>query len=147
MQLSESVRAFLNSQPIGHLATADAQGAPHVVPVCFALINDEVFIAIDEKPKSTMRLKRLRNIEQNPQAALTVDFYDKDWSRLRWVMLRGLAEIEYGKGVAEAIIALRKKYPQYRSTDFAGRPVIRLRPERLNEWASTVAEGSPADRS
>ena len=70
MQLSESVRAFLNSQPIGHLATADAQGAPHVVPVCFALINDEVFIAIDEKPKSTMRLKRLRNIEQNPQAAL-----------------------------------------------------------------------------
>ncbi len=147
MQLSESVRAFLNSQPIGHLATADAQGAPHVVPVCFALINDEVFIAIDEKPKSTMRLKRLRNIEQNPQAALTVDFYDNDWSRLRWVMLRGFAEIEYGKAVAEAIIALRKKYPQYRSIDFAGRPVIRLRPERLNEWASSVAEGSPAGRS
>ena len=94
-----------------------------------------------------MRLKRLRNIEQNPQAALTVDLYDQDWSRLRWVMLHGLAEIEYGgAGAIQAVTALREKYPQYRSMDLTGRPVIHLRPERVNEWAFSVAEKSPTGR-
>lgn len=135
MELSSSIREFLTTQPVGHLATADAGGVPHVVPVCFALVGDAVVIVIDEKPKRTTRLKRLRNIEQNPATALVVDVYDADWSRLHWVMVRGPATIEPdGAGSPAALEALRDKYPQYRAMDLAGRPLIRIQPERVNEW-------------
>ena len=135
MQLSASIREFLTAQPIGHLATADVQGVPHVVPVCFALAGDDLVIVVDEKPKSTTRLKRLRNIEQNPATALVVDIYDVDWAQLHWVMLRGPATIESANvGTAAALAALREKYPQYRTMNLAGRPLIRIRPQRVNEW-------------
>ena len=135
MKLSSSIREFLTAQPVGHLATADASGVPHVVPVCFALDGDAVVIVVDEKPKVTMRLKRLRNIERNPATALVVDVYDSDWSRLRWVMVRGPATIESAGAVSAASLdALRDKYPQYRTMDLAGRPLIRIQLERVNEW-------------
>jgi PPOX class probable F420-dependent enzyme len=140
MQLSKTVSAFLNAQPIGHLATVDKQSAPHVVPVCFAVVDDAIFIAIDAKPKSTQRLQRLRNIERNPQVALVVDVYDADWSRLRWVMLRGPAEISCASEVRHAISALCDKYPQYRSMNLHESAFICLRPERINEWAATPAQ-------
>ncbi len=135
MELSSSIREFLTAQPVGHLATADASGVPHVVPVCFALDGDAVVIVVDEKPKVTTRLKRLRNIEHNPATALVVDVYDTDWSRLRWVMVRGPATIEAaGAESSESLEALRDKYPQYRAMNLAGRPLIRIQPERVNEW-------------
>ncbi len=83
--LSRTQRRFLESRRIAHLATADAQGAPHVVPVCFVVDDGAVHITIDEKPKrvSGSSLKRLRNIAENPQVALVADCYDdNDWSRL-----------------------------------------------------------------
>ena len=135
VDLSSSIREFLATQPVGHLATADASGVPHVVPVCFALVADAVVIVVDEKPKLTTRLKRLRNIEENPSTALVVDVYDADWTRLRWVMVRGPATIEKAGAESEASLeALREKYPQYRSMDLAGRPLIRIQPERVNAW-------------
>jgi len=70
-----------------------ADGRPHVVPVCFALDGDTLYTAVDEKPKSTRRLRRLANIEANPQVELVVDHWDEDWSRLWWVRLAGRAEI------------------------------------------------------
>jgi PPOX class probable F420-dependent enzyme len=106
-----------------------------VVPVCFALDGDDVVIVVDEKPKVTTRLKRLCNIEQNPATALVVDVYDADWSRLHWVMVRGSATVELGGADSDASLeALRDKYPQYRTMDLAGRPLIRIQPERVNEW-------------
>jgi PPOX class probable F420-dependent enzyme len=68
---------------------------PHVVPVCFALSRDALYITIDEKPKRgpATALKRLRNIAENPAVAVITDRYDEDWARLGWVMLRGRAEI------------------------------------------------------
>ena len=92
--LGEGERAFLESRRVAHLATADAAGVPHVVPVCFALRGDSVYIAIDRKPKSGKPLKRLRNIAENPRVRLTADHYDdEDWTRLRWVMVRGRAAL------------------------------------------------------
>src|ERR1043166_961658 len=97
--LSERQRRFLDRGRVGHLATADAGGAPHLVPVCYAVAirvdgGASLYITIDEKPKRRDRpLKRLRNIIENPRAAFVVDRWDEDWRRLGWVMLRGPAEI------------------------------------------------------
>jgi PPOX class probable F420-dependent enzyme len=135
--LSARERRFIETRRIGHLATADARAAPHVVPVCFGLADDTVYITIDRKPKrSTGRpLKRLGNVLENPQAAIVFDRYDEDWRRLAWVMLRGRAEIladglEHGR--AQAL--LQKRYEQLAAMELTGLPVIAIRVERAASW-------------
>ena len=141
--LDEGARAFLAGQRVAHLATADAAGIPNCGPVCFALAGDTVYMTIDRKPKSGRPLKRLRNIAENPNVTLTADHYDdEDWSRLRWVMVRGRAEIlEDGAEHDEAQALLRAKYPQYRTMDLAPLPVIAIRIRRATSWS---AEGTGA---
>ena len=134
--LNEAQRRFVETRRVGHLATADAAGAPHIVPVCFALDGGSLYVTIDEKPKRRdVPLKRVRNILENPQAAFIVDRYDEDWTRLGWVMLRGAAEIlENGAEHDRAQSLLREKYPQYRGMNLAGLPVIALRIVRVAAW-------------
>ena len=141
--LGEGERAFLDGQRVAHLATADAAGVPYVVPVCFAIAGDAAYIAIDRKPKSGRPLKRLRNIAENPHVALTADLYDDgDWMRLRWVMVRGRAEIlESGPEHDEAQALLRAKYRQYRAMDLAPLPVIAVRIERATGWSAAGGAG------
>src|SRR5919106_1340790 len=92
--LTDQQRAFLAAQRVARLATADAAGRPHVVPVCYTLIRDKVYFTIDEKPKRKPHaLKRLANLRANPFAALVADRYDENWSRLGWVMVQGRAEV------------------------------------------------------
>ncbi|MBS0640582.1 MAG: TIGR03668 family PPOX class F420-dependent oxidoreductase [Proteobacteria bacterium] len=139
--LSEAQARFLAAARVGHLATADAAGAPHLVPVCFCLLQDSIYITIDEKPKRTDRpLKRLRNIQVNPAVALTVDRWDEDWSRLAWVMVRGRAEVlDAGAEHDAAQAALRGRYKQYRSMDLAPLPVIAIRIHSVLSWGSLAA--------
>ena len=134
--LSNDQRRFLDSRRVGHLATADKRGAPHVVPVCFAISETAAYITIDQKPKGNPRaLKRLRNIAQNSSVALVGDRYDEDWSRLGWVMLRGRAEIlDSGAEHGMAQELLRARYPQYRAMQLADLPVIAIRIERVASW-------------
>jgi len=134
--LSDAQRRFLQVGRVAHLATADARGAPHVVPVCYAIDDATLYITIDEKPKrQDVPLKRLRNIMANPAAAVTVDRWDEDWTRLAWVMLRGQAEIlRLGEEHDGAQALLRDRYPQYRAMDLAPLPVIALRIERVMSW-------------
>jgi PPOX class probable F420-dependent enzyme len=82
--LSPHERRFLSTQRVGHLATADSRAIPHVVPVCFAILQGTLYITVDEKPKRVAgaALKRVRNIERNPMVAIVVDRYDEDWTRL-----------------------------------------------------------------
>ena len=141
--LNETERRFLDSQPVGRLATADAAGRPHVVPVCFALDGDSVYIAIDAKPKrgDPLRLKRLRNIAENPSVSLVVDRYADNWSRLGWVLLRGDAEILTGGAEhAEAQALVRARYPQMRAMDLTGLPVIALRVARASHWGDLTPD-------
>ena len=144
--LGEDERAFLEAKRVAYLATANAAGAPHVVPVCFAIQGASAYIAIDRKPKSGRPLKRLRNIAENPNVVLTADHYDDDdWSRLRWVMVRGRAEIlESGAEHDAAQALLRAKYPQYRKMDLAPLPVIAISIERVTSWSA--AGGGNASR-
>jgi len=133
--LPDAARRFLASRRVGHLATADAVAAPHVVPVCFALADDALYITIDGKKKRGAPLKRLRNIAENPAIAVVVDRYDEDWARLGWVMLRGPAEILAGGAEHDAAQALlRARYPQLAAMDIAKLPVIALRIAQVASW-------------
>ena len=137
--LSDAERRFVGSMRVARLATADANGAPHVVPVCYAVIGASFYATIDEKPKrSEVRaMKRLRNIAENASVAAVIDRYDEDWSRLAWVMLRGRAEILHdGDEHDRAQAALRERYPQYRAMQLDPLPVIALRIVRVNAWGA-----------
>jgi PPOX class probable F420-dependent enzyme len=140
--LTAAQQDFVARSRVGHLATADAQGAPHVVPVCFVLSNGSLYITIDQKPKGDPRaLKRLRNLIENPAAAFVVDHWDEDWSRLGWVMLRGPAEIlDDGAEHDRAQALLRARYPQYQTMELAGLPVIALRVERAAGWGDLTTD-------
>src|SRR5689334_18026118 len=130
--LSKQQTRFLASCRVGHLATADQRARPHLVPVCFVVSDTALYITIDEKPKrDPRRLKRLRNIVENPVAAFVADRYDEDWSRLGWVMLRGPAEIlAEGAEHERAQDLLRSRYRQYQAMKLDGLPVIAIRIER-----------------
>jgi coenzyme F420-0:L-glutamate ligase/coenzyme F420-1:gamma-L-glutamate ligase len=135
--------AFLVRQRIACLATADGAGEPHVVPVCFAYSPGAVYIALDEKPKDVppARLKRVRNILENPNVALVADRYAEDWSLLAFVMVRGRAELlESGaEEHAAAVRLLRGKYHQYEGMRIEENPVITIRPERVASWGALDA--------
>ena len=94
-EFSPQVRAFIVSRRVGRLATADANGAPHVVPVCYANDGHHIYSALDRKPKrvEARRLKRVRNILANPDVALVVDDYSDDWRKLAYVLIQGQAVV------------------------------------------------------
>lgn len=146
--LSPEDRIFLAQARVARLATASADGEPHVVPVCFVFDGTCLYSAIDGKPKrvAAPKLRRLQNIRANPRASLVVDRYDEDWTRLRYVLVAGRAEIlEAGPDRERALDLLREKYPQYRAmADFGRGPVIRLTPERVATWqGAPPAAGRP----
>ena len=136
--LSDQQVGFLASCRVGHLATADARAAPHLVPVCFVVSEGALYITIDQKPKGDPRgLKRLRNIVENPLSAFVADRYDEDWARLGWVMLRGPAEILVdGAEHDRAQALLRSRYRQYQGMALDDLPVIALRIERVTSWGN-----------
>ncbi len=140
----DDVRATLESARHGYLSTASAEADPHLQPVVFQVVADSIYIAIDEKPKTTLRLRRLTNIESNPKFALLVDHYDDDWNQLWWILLRGPAEAlwpsEWEQEEASmAIAALRDKYQQYESMGLEERPLLKLTPDRVTRWSATGA--------
>ena len=140
--LSDAERRFLAHQRIAHLATADRHAVPHVIPVCFAISGDALYITIDEKPKRrpVTALKRLRNIADNPAVAVIVDRYEEDWARLGWVMLRGRAEVlRDGQEHRDAQALLRSRYPQLGAMQIATYPVIAVRIERATNWGNLTA--------
>ena len=134
--LSARERHFLDTRRIGHLATADSRAVPHVVPVCFGLSEDMLYIAIDQKPKRDgQKLKRLSNITDNPRTAIVFDRYDEDWQRLAWVMLHGRAEIlPAGIEHDRAQATLRSRYRQLDAMQIERLPVVAIRIERVNSW-------------
>lgn len=139
--LTDQQRRFLEAGRVARLATADAAGRPHVVPICYAPSGESVYFTIDQKPKRTSRLKRLSNLRENPFAALVVDRYDEDWSRLAWVMLRGRAEIlDFGPEHDAAQADLRARYPQLAAMRIEDLPVVAIRIERASSWGRLEAD-------
>ena len=140
--LSDHQARFLAYCRVGHFATADARGIPHLVPVCFVVNERALYVTIDQKPKRDPRaLKRLRNIIENPVAAFVADRWDEDWTRLGWLMLRGPAEIlTAGAEHDQAQEWLRSRYPQYRGMELVELPVIAVRIESVTSWGNIRVE-------
>ena len=86
-------RAAFASCRVVRLATVRPDGAPHLVPICFALEGDTLYSAVDHKPKASTALQRLANIAANPRVSLLADRYDEDWSLLWWVRADGTAHV------------------------------------------------------
>jgi PPOX class probable F420-dependent enzyme len=120
--------------PVARLATAALDGRPHLVPVVFALHDEVIYTAVDAKPKTTQRLRRLANIERNPQVSLLVDHYADDWTQLWWVRADGVAAIHRdGDTMNAGCDLLRAKYAQYQSVSLDG-PVIAVAVQRWSSW-------------
>jgi PPOX class probable F420-dependent enzyme len=124
---------LLESARVARLGLLDEEGAPRVLPVTFALAEERIWSAIDQKPKRTGELARLRFLRRDPRAALTVDRYSDDWEQLAWVQVLGRVEIvQVGDGRA-GLEALREKYETYREEVPPG-PLLALQPERYLWW-------------
>jgi PPOX class probable F420-dependent enzyme len=124
---------------VARLATAGADGAPHIVPVTFVLWEHEgvpmLATAVDAKPKSSLQLQRLSNIRANGRVSALADHYHEDWMRLWWTRLDGVAIVlDEGRDAAAAMTMLVAKYPQYERVQPLG-PIILMRVQRIRGWA------------
>jgi len=120
---------------VARLATVTNRGEPRLVPVCYALVEGEFSIPVDEKPKRAGELARVANIRANPAVSLLFDRYDDDWTRLAWVRVDGTATVAATGGSSpEALAALRARYGQYREMALESLPLIRIVPSRVTGW-------------
>jgi len=147
MRDEQARRRFAQAR-VARLATADADGRPHLVPMVFALASgtdagetrsgDTIYSAVDAKPKRSSALRRLANIAANPRVAVLVDHYEYDWHALWWVRAEGTGRIldaaePEGR---DAIARLVARYPQYRKQPPLG-PVVAIDVTRWSSWSAT----------
>lgn len=139
-QLPEWAQALVSGARVAHLGLIDDAGRPRVLPITFALTEGAVWSAIDHKPKRRpgAELARVRWLRARPQATLTVDRYEDDWSRLGWVQLIGTVGVLEAADCPEALSALGERYPQYRARPPAG-PLLRLDPGESRCWSASAA--------
>ncbi len=130
-------RALLERERAGHLGLIDGDGHPRVLPVTFASAGGVFASVVDEKPKRVpgVELARVRWLRRRPAAALTVDRYDDDWSRLAWVQVLGRIDIVEVADQPQALAALQAKYAPYRERVPPG-PLLLLRPQRVLWWCA-----------
>ena len=139
LRLTPRASRLIRSARTAHLATADGSGRPHVIPICFVFDGKYFFSPIDEKPKRTAlsKLKRLKNIRENPQVALLIDYYHEDWTKLAYVLIFGMARIQLsGEKHQRVVKLLRQKYHQYRVMAIDQRPMIVVMPKRIVSWGT-----------
>ena len=130
------MRHRIKTAMVARLATVGPDGRPHIVPITFAPADGSLYFAVDQKPKRTRNLQRVRNIVANPGVSVLVDHYEDDWSGLWWVRVDGTARIlEEGPEFEQAISLLTARYEQYRSNRPAG-PVVEIKVERMTGWSA-----------
>ena len=131
---------FVRDARVGRLATSSADADPHVIPCVYVLLDGLIYSVVDEKPKSGRRLQRLRNIDASGKAALVVDHYEEDWSKLVFVQIRGRASVigPDDRRYTPALDALRVKYPQYREMALEESEMVMLEAERWVAWRGDV---------
>lgn len=138
--LTETEAIFVLSQRVARLATADADGNPHVIPICYAFDGTRFYTPLDEKPKrvSESKLRRVRNIAARPAVALVIDQYSDDWTQLGYLLVHGHAALisPEDSGIhSQALLLLRERYVQYQSMALEKYPVIAITPIEVISWA------------
>lgn len=131
--LPEWARELLATERVARLAYRDDDDRPRVLPITFAVAGDAVWSAIDDKPKRTAEPARLAYLRRRPEAALLVDVYDDDWTKLAWVQLLGRVDVLAAESAPEAMAALAAKYEPYARQAPPG-PLLRLAVERTLHW-------------
>ncbi len=134
-------RDFITSHRVARLATVDAAGYPHVVPIVYAFDGKRLYTPLDAKPKRVPvnQLQRVKNIVANPQVAIIVDDYDEDWQQLAWVQMRGTAQIvERGEQRSQGIALLSAKYPQYQTMPLDDRLLIVITLTQMIGWRAST---------
>ena len=137
-------KTIIDKARVARLATVDTEFKPHLIPVVFVFDNDCYFIPIDEKTKRSRpeNLKRVKNIQENPNVALLLDEYNEDWTKLFFIMIQGKACIIGGKELEQQndLLLLEKaqkllsdKYHQYQKTGI-GEYVIMIIPQKVITW-------------
>jgi PPOX class probable F420-dependent enzyme len=140
--LTEAEIAFVQRMRVARLATADENGSPHLVPVCYAFDGICFYTPLDEKPKRVAgtQLRRVRNIEARHEASLLIDQYDDDWSHLGYVLIHGQADLLQPDNEAHhhAITLLRDRYVQYQTMTLEQHPVIVITPDHVTSWGPAI---------
>ena len=138
MRLSvQEARARFAGARVARLATVSAAGVPHLVPVTFAVLGERIVFGVDDKPKSTTRLRRLDNIRAQPSVCLLADVYDDDWTRLWWARADGTATVLDADPAA--VDALAARYPAYVERRPAG-PVVSIEVTAWTGWAAALTQ-------
>ncbi len=133
MQIAELRKRFASGR-VARLSTVRPDGGPHVVPMVFALVDDTVYSAVDDKPKRSRDLRRLANVRADPRCAILVDHYEDDWRHLWWVRADGRGEVvDEPSSAHPGIAGLVQRFPQYRDDPPAG-PLLVVTVERWSGW-------------
>jgi PPOX class probable F420-dependent enzyme len=138
MRLSREERHFMGIQRVARIATVDPNGTPHVVPVCFALEENTLYVASDYGSR------KIRNLRANEKISVIVDEYEEDWKKLKGVYLTGVAEIvEPGPEFSKARSLLKEKYPQYTSLPIkeGETAIIKILPRKAVSWGLAKQHG------
>jgi PPOX class probable F420-dependent enzyme len=137
------IEEFIHRVRVARLATIDSEFKPHLVPVVFVFYGNLFFIPVDEKRKKAKpeKLRRIKNIQANPNVALLIDEYNEDWTRLAFVLIRGIASIVKSKTQADVLLQqaqkeLTTKYVQYQKIGI-GEMCILIKPEKVVSWRSS----------
>jgi len=139
-KLPDWASGLLGNERVGRLAFADDRGHPRVLPVTFAVAEDAVWSAIDQKPKRRPEPARVRWLRRRPEAALCLDLYSDDWSQLAWLQLLCRVEVLERDAAGPGLAALAAKYGQYADQPPPG-PVLRLAPVRALHWRAADYPG------
>jgi PPOX class probable F420-dependent enzyme len=144
MAITPVIEEFIERARVARLATVDYTSKPHLVPVVFVFDGKYFFIPIDQKRKTVkpQRLKRIKNIQDNPNVALLIDKYSEDWTKLAFVMIQGKASIITRKSqgdipVQGAYKKLTTKYQQYQKIGLSEMCII-IRPEKVSSWGANL---------
>jgi PPOX class probable F420-dependent enzyme len=132
MRLTKKVSKLIAGERVCRVATAGADGAPHLVPVCHVLAGDKIYFASGDDAR------KVANLRENPRIALTVDLYSEDWSHLKGVMVLGAATlIARGPRFKTARARLYEKYPQYAeeaALATSDSVIVEVTPMRVFTW-------------
>ncbi len=141
--LTAAEQTFVQRQRVARLATADENGHPTLIPICYAFDGKLFYTPLDEKPKSVSgtQLKRVRNIEARHEAALLIDQYSDDWSQLGYILIHAHAELLFppAEHHTQALQLLRERYVQYRTMKLEQHALIVLTPERITAWGPAIS--------
>jgi nitroimidazol reductase NimA-like FMN-containing flavoprotein (pyridoxamine 5'-phosphate oxidase superfamily) len=126
------IAEFIRRERVCRVATAGSAGMPHLVPVCHVLVRDRIWFASGDDGRKVL------NLRENPQIAVTFDIYSDAWSRLCGVMVQGRVRlVERGREFQRIRARLYEKYPQY-PHDAALSPsdttLVEVTPVRVFSW-------------